>query len=168
MTITELDSRLARWMQTWGLSVLRCGMGVVFIWFGAPKLVPGLSPAEGLVVAAAPFDPVWFMPVLGTCEVLIGLCLLVRRWTRFGLLLMAGHMLAAASPLVTLPEVAWQSFPVATLEGQYILKNVVLIGAAIVIGGAAAPCTPRRLSLPRSSSRPSARNWRSAALDSRA
>jgi len=139
MSLRPIDERLARWMQRHGHLVLRLGLGLVFVWFGAPKLFPGASPAEGLVAATVPwFDPTWFVPVLGIAEVLIGVCLFVRRWVRFGLVLMAGHMCGAALPLFTLPEIAWQSFPLATLEGQYILKNLVLIAAAIVVGGASA------------------------------
>ena len=138
MTRDALDRRLVRWMQDHGHGLLRWGLGLIFVWFGAPKLVPGLSPADDLVAATVPiFDRSWFVPCLGLAEIAIGACLWVRPWMRLGLILMAGHMLGAALPLVTLPEVAWRSFPVATLEGQYILKNVVLIGAAIVLGGTA-------------------------------
>jgi len=138
MTIQELDRRLARLMRMHGHTLLRFGLGLVFVWFGAPKFVPGLSPADALVRATVPFfDPTWFVPLLGAVEVLIGICLWRRRWLRFGLLVMAGHMLGTVLPLVTLPEIAWKTFPVATLEGQYILKNMVLIASAIVLGGAA-------------------------------
>jgi uncharacterized membrane protein YkgB len=138
MTLETLDRHLARWMRTHGHTLLRFGLGLVFVWFGAPKLVPGLSPADALVRATVTCcDPTWFVPLLGTVEMLIGLCLWNRRWLRFGLVLMAGHMVGAALPLFTLPEIAWKAFPVATLEGQYILKNVVLIAGAIVLGGAA-------------------------------
>ena len=80
-------------MQAHGLGLLRFGLGLVFIWFGAPKLVPGLSPAEDLVVATLPcFDRHWCVPLLGLGEVLIGLCLLYRPWIRVGLFLMAGQI----------------------------------------------------------------------------
>lgn len=60
MNLRNLDRHLSDWMRRHGHSILRCGLGVVFVWFGAPKLVPGLSPAEGLVRAAMPaFDPAW-------------------------------------------------------------------------------------------------------------
>jgi len=144
MSLRQIDHALARWMQRHGHALLRYGLGCVFVWFGAPKWVPGLSPAESLVAATVPCcDPAWFVPLLGTVEVLIGVCLLVRRWMRLGLISMAVHMIGAAMPLFTLPEVAWRSFPVATLEGQYILKNMVLVAGAIVLGGAARPGSAR-------------------------
>jgi len=139
MTVTNkkrLDD-LAAWMVTHGLVFLRLGLGLVFVWFGAPKLVPGLSPAEPLVAATVTlFDPAWFVPALGVAEVAIGLCLWFRRLVPIGLALMLVHMAGAALPLVTLPDVAWKSFPVATLEGQYIIKNIVLVAGAIVLAGA--------------------------------
>ena len=137
-SLEVLSARLAVWMHVHGLGLLRFGLGLIFVWFGAPKLFPGLSPAEDLVAATVTWcDPGWFVPVLGLGEILIGMCLWHRRLIPLGLLLMAGHMCGAALPLFTLPEVAWKSFPVATLEGQYILKNVVLVAGAIVLGGTA-------------------------------
>jgi len=144
MTTEQIDRRLTLWMQAHGHTVLRLGLGLVFVWFGAPKLFPGLSPAEDLVAATVPwFDPDWFVPLLGCVEMLIGFCLWRCRWLRVGLVLMAGHMVGTVLPLFTLPEIAWASFPVATLEGQYIIKNVVLVAGAMVLGGSAVP--PRRL-----------------------
>jgi uncharacterized membrane protein YkgB len=133
--IEHFDRRVTRWFATHAVAILRVSLGVVFVWFGAPKLVPGLSPADELVAQTLPwFDPVWLLPSLGLAEIAIGICLLHRPLLRVGLVLMAGHMLGAALPLITLPEVVWKSFPVATLEGQYILKNMVLVGGAIALG----------------------------------
>jgi uncharacterized membrane protein YkgB len=116
------------------LALLRLALALIFVWFGLPKLVPGLSPAEDLVRATIPwFDPAWFVPLLGATEAFIGLCLLRDRWLTLGLLLLAGHMVGAALPLVTLPDITWKAFPVATLEGQYVLKNAVLIAAAFAV-----------------------------------
>lgn len=113
---------------------LRLALAMVFVWFGLPKLVPGLSPAEGLVRATVTwFDPAWFVPTLGAAEAFIGLCLLRTRWLTLGLVLLAGHMAGTALPLVTLPEVTWKAFPVPTLEGQYVLKNAVLVAAAFAV-----------------------------------
>lgn len=132
----QLESHIAHFSRKYGHELMRIGLGLVFFWFGAPKLVPGLSPAEELVRRTVwCCDPSWFVPTLGLFEVVIGVCLMTRRASRLGLLLMAVHMIGAGMPLLTLPDIAWKSFPVATLEGQYILKNVVLMAAAFVLVG---------------------------------
>ena len=135
--LDSLDLRIASWMSRHGVRLLRMALGVVFIWFGALKLVPGLSPAEVLVANTVVwFDPVWFVPLLGVWEVLIGVGLLIRPAIRGALLLLALQMPGTFMPLILLPEVCFTAFPYGlTLEGQYIIKNLVIITAALVVGG---------------------------------
>jgi len=118
------------------LGVLRLGLGVVFLWFGALKFVPGLSPAEGLVARTVCWavDPAWFLPVLAAWECAIGLGLLLGRFLPATLALMGLHMAGTFLPLVVCPETVWTRFPYAfTLEGQYIVKNLVLVAAGLVL-----------------------------------
>jgi uncharacterized membrane protein YkgB len=133
----RIDRAITRWMARYGLTILRIGLGVVFFWFGALKLVPGLSPAEELVRNTTYFvDPDLFLPVLAIWEMLIGLGLILGRFMRATLLLLFLQMPGTALPLVVLPEAVWTEFPHGlTLEGQYIVKNLVLIGAGLVLGG---------------------------------
>jgi uncharacterized membrane protein YkgB len=133
----KIDRTITHWMARYGLLVMRIGLGVVFFWFGALKLVPGLSPAEELVRNTVYFvDPDLFLPVLAIWEMLIGLGLISGKLMRLTLLLLFLQMPGTAMPLVLLPEVCWTAFPVGlTLEGQYIIKNLVLIGAGLVLGG---------------------------------
>ena len=133
----RVDRSLSAWMGRTGTVVLRVGLGVVFFWFGALKLVPGLSPAEGLVRNTVYFvDPEFFLPVLAVWEVLIGLGLMSGLFMRLTLLLLFLQMPGTALPLVLLPDIVWNVFPHGlTLEGQYIVKNLVLIGAGLVLGG---------------------------------
>jgi uncharacterized membrane protein YkgB len=136
----RIDVRITRWMAQYSLDILRFGLGVVFIWFGALKFFPGLSPAEELVRNTIYFfDPDFFLPILATWEVLIGIGFLSGFFTnklqRLTILLLFLQLPGTALPLVLLPEVCWTSFPfVLTLEGQYIVKNLVIIGSALVIG----------------------------------
>lgn len=134
--IDPIDLRITDWMARHAIPLLRGGLGLVFVWFGALKLVPGLSPAEDLVVATVPFVPAEiFMPVLAVWEILIGLGFLTGRALRLTILLLFLQMPGTLSPIVLLPERVFTAFPFGlTLEGQYIFKNVVLIAAAIVIG----------------------------------
>jgi uncharacterized membrane protein YkgB len=140
IVFNRFDLRITRWMARYSLGILRLGLGLVFVWFGALKLFPGLSPAEELVRNTIFFfDPDLFLPVLAIWEVLIGLGFLVglftNRFQRLTILLLFLQMGGTALPLVLLPEVCWTSFPfVLTLEGQYIIKNMVIIGSALVLG----------------------------------
>jgi uncharacterized membrane protein YkgB len=136
----RVDQRITRWMARYSLGILRTGLGVIFIWFGALKLVPGLSPAEELVRNTIYFlNPDFFLPILAIWEVLIGAGFLVGLFTnklqRLTILLLFLQMPGTALPLVLLPEVCWTSFPFGlTLEGQYIIKNLAIIGSALVLG----------------------------------
>jgi len=139
-TFDRIDRNITRWMARYSLVILRFGLGVIFIWFGALKLFPGLSPAEELVRNTIYFfDPGFFLPVLAIWEMLIGAGFLAGLFTskfqRLTILLLFLQMPGTALPLLVLPEVCWQSFPfVLTLEGQYIVKNLVIIGSALVLG----------------------------------
>ena len=132
-----IDYAITRWMARYGLLIMRFGLGIVFFWFGALKLVPGLSPAEELVRNTVYFvDPDLFLPILAIWEMLIGLGLIFGKFMRLTLLLLFLQMPGTALPLLILPEVVWISFPFGlTLGGQYIIKNLVLIGAGLVLGG---------------------------------
>ncbi len=132
----RIDRQIAGWMDRYGRMLLRLSLGVIFLWFGALKLV-GLSPAEELVKRTVYFfPPDVFYPILGWWEVLIGIGLLFRPTVRVALLLLFLQMPGTMLPLVLLPEVCFTEFPFGlTLEGQYIIKNLVLISAGLVIGG---------------------------------
>lgn len=136
MTFDRLDRLITGWMADHGLTVLRIGLGVVFLWFGALKFFPGLSPAEDLVRSTIYFvDPDLFLPVLAAWESLIGIGLIAGKFMRTTLALLFLQMPGTALPLLILPDVVWTSFPFGlTLEGQYIVKNLVLIGAGLVLG----------------------------------
>ncbi len=134
--LEQFDEKLSLWMQRYGVLSLRWSLGIVFVWFGALKPF-GLSPAAGLVektVTWFPFD--YFFPILGVWEVAIGLCLMFRPLLRVALVLLFLQMPGTALPLLLLPDICFTHFPYAlTLEGQYIIKNLTLISAGIMVGG---------------------------------
>lgn len=132
----RLDREIARQMDRLGIPTLRVALGVVFIWFGGLKVIGG-SPAADLVAATVyVVPPELFVPILGVWEVLIGLCLLYRPLIRVGILLLFLQMPGTFLPIILLPEVVFVTFPhELTVEGQYIVKNLVIIGAALVVGG---------------------------------
>jgi len=137
----RLDAAIADVLARLGIPVLRVGLGIVFLWFGVLKFAPGLSPADDLAartierLSLGLVGPTISVPILATWESLIGLGLLSGRFLRATLLLLVVQMLGTLTPLVLFPAETFQVFPIApTLEGQYILKNVVLIGAGMVVG----------------------------------
>jgi uncharacterized membrane protein YphA (DoxX/SURF4 family) len=139
--LDPVDSRITDWMARHGVTLLRVALGVVFIWFGFIKFFPGLSPAQTLAVDTIGVLTFGLVPagtalvLLATLECLIGLGLVSGKLMRLTLLLLAFQMLGAASPLFIFPGEAFTAFPYApTLEGQYIIKNLVLVSAGIVIG----------------------------------
>jgi uncharacterized membrane protein YkgB len=140
-TYDRLDRRITRFLADWGVTVLRVALGVVFLWFGVLKLIPGLSPAEGLAgrtietLTFGTVQPSVSLPVLGLVESLIGIGLLTGWFLRGVLLVLFLQMLGTMTPLFLFPDEAFVHVPfVPTLEGQYIIKNLVLIAAAMVIG----------------------------------
>ncbi|NUE03500.1 DoxX family protein [Halorubraceae archaeon YAN] len=139
-----IDRRITEEMTRWGIPTLRVALGIVFIWFGGLKVIGG-SPAAELVAATVyVVPPELFVPVLGVWEVLIGLCLLYRPLIRVGILLLFFQMPGTFLPILLLPDVVFTTFPYGlTVEGQYIIKNLVIIGAALVVGGTVREDDPR-------------------------
>lgn len=139
--LEPLDIRITTWMARHGVTLTRLALGVVFLWFGAIKLVPGWSPAADLAARTIEqltfgiVQPAVALPLLAVWESLIGLGLLTGRFLRLTLLLLFAQMPGTMLPLVFFPSETFAAFPYSpTLEGQYIIKNLVLVGAAIVIG----------------------------------
>ena len=137
----RLDGRVAGWMARHAITLLRVGLGVVFLWFGAIKFVPGWSPAEGLAAATiarltgGAVPGAVSLPVLAAWETLIGLGLLTGRFLRLTLLLLFLQMPGTVLPLFLFPAETFTRVPFApTLEGQYIIKNLVLLAAAFAVG----------------------------------
>ncbi|MCX6994638.1 MAG: hypothetical protein NTY13_02220 [Chlamydiae bacterium] len=138
--LKEFDTMLIKYLSKISLPVLRVSLGIVFIWFGALKLF-GNSPAVEVITKTIYwFDPDIFIPILGFWEMLIGICLLYTPLNRLGLFLLALQMPGTFLPLLLRPEICFISIPFnLTLEGQYIVKNLVLIGAAMVVGSKLVP-----------------------------
>ena len=139
----RLDRTIRSTLHRYGERALRWSVALVFIWFGLLKPM-GYSEAEPLMralvdqYASWAISPELFIDVVGWWEVVIGVCLLFRRLMRLALLLLALQMVGTMSPLILLPGRCFQDGGVPwapTLEGQYIVKNLVIISAAMVMGG---------------------------------
>lgn len=138
---TALDERITGWMAHYGLPLLRISLGLVFFWFGVLKFFPDLSPAVDLAtktidkLTLGRVDSNIAIPLLAAWECLIGLGLLFGVFMRTTLLLLILQMAGTLLPLIFFPGEVFSRIPFApTLEGQYIIKNAVLISAGIVLG----------------------------------
>ena len=136
-----LDQRITHWMARYGVLLLRISLGIVFFWFGFLKFFPGLSPAQDLatrtieILTFGLLRPQLSIYILATWECLIGLGLITGWFMRATLLLLFLQMMGTITPIFFFPAEVFTRIPYApTLEGQYIIKNMVLISAGLVIG----------------------------------
>ena len=143
--LKKFDLNLIKFLNNVSMPALQISLGIIFIWFGALKIFDD-SPANDLITKTVYWsNPDIFIPILGVWEIAIGLCLLVPSFIRVGLFLLALQMPGTFLPLILLPEVCFQSFPFnLTLEGQYIVKNLVLIGAAMAVGARLTPMVHKK------------------------
>jgi len=135
------DAQITAWMARHGLTLLRVSVGLVFLWFGFLKFFPGLSPAQELatrtidVMTGGILSPRTSIVLLAAWESAIGVGLLLGLFMRVTLLLLLLQLLGTLTPLFFFPAEVFARVPYApTLEGQYIIKNMVLISAGLVLG----------------------------------
>ena len=145
LDIDSLDGRIASFMKKFGVRALQISLAVIFIWFGALKIA-GLSPAADLVLATVRwmpfFTPETWLKIIGWWEVIIGVSFIFHKTKRIAIALLAMQMAGTFLPLIILPETTFQlgRYPYApTIEGQYIIKNLLIISAALVVGGTVRP-----------------------------
>ncbi|MFE3386272.1 DUF417 domain-containing protein [Streptomyces anulatus] len=133
--------RLADHVNTRALVLLRATVGIVFLGFGILKLFPSASPAEQLAVDAATKMTLGLVPEtvlllsLAALETVIGIGLIAGgRLLRPTLVAFFLHMGGVFSTLLLLPDAMWQPHsPAPTMEGQYVVKNVVLVAVCLVV-----------------------------------
>jgi uncharacterized membrane protein YphA (DoxX/SURF4 family) len=115
-------------------TVARLALAAVFVWFGALKLT-GSSPVHELIAATLPFlDPDLSVPALGVVEIVIGLVLAAGVLPRITLLVLVGHLAGTFLTFVTASELMWSGTPFElTADGEFVVKNVVLISAALLL-----------------------------------
>jgi uncharacterized membrane protein YphA (DoxX/SURF4 family) len=137
----RLDVGITEWMARHGVLLLRIAVGIVYFWFGVLKFFPGASPAQDLATRTT--DILTFglipaavsLPLLAAWECLIGLGMIAGKFMRITILLLLLQMAGTITPMFFFPDETFIHFPYApTLEGQYIIKNIVLISAALVVG----------------------------------
>ena len=137
----RFDARFRSLLERVGVPLLRISLGVVFLWFGLLKIFD-VSPVSGLVAKTIYwFDPDVVVPALGAVEVFVGACLLAGRLMRVAVPLLVLQMAGTFLVLVLLPDVAFRGGnPLRlTVEGEFVIKNLVLASAGLVIGSRLAP-----------------------------
>ena len=140
-TFDKVDKRVTYWMAGQGIKLLRISIGIIFTWFGALKFFEGLSPAQGLAIETIDLMTFGILPQkviifgLAIWEVAIGIGLLFNIFLRETLLLLYLQMIGTFAPIFLFPDLVFTQFPYAlTLEGQYIIKNLVVVSAGITLG----------------------------------
>lgn len=147
MKLRTLDLELIHFFRKISEPVARFGLFVVFFWFGLLKVI-GMSPASSMVQAL--FErtmPIMqfstFIILFGLFEMLIGLMFLFKGFERVVIPLLLVHMITTVMPLFLVTSVTWSGIMVPTMEGQYIIKNLLIIAAAVGIAAHLHPL-PRR------------------------
>lgn len=135
--LRRLDERFIELTRRHGGQILRWSLGVVFLWFGALKMA-GVSPVADLVGTTVPWIPQdVFVPALGVCEVLIGLGLIIGRFPRIVLGLFWLQMAGTFLTFLIQPGVMFADRNpfLLTVEGEFVVKNIVLIAAGLALAG---------------------------------
>lgn len=137
----KFDKPITTWMANNAIKYLRISLGIIFFWFGFLKFFHGVSSAESIatktisVLTFGLIEPAVSIIILAVWETMIGLGLLFNRFLREILFLLFLQMLGTITPLFFFPAETFKIFPfVPTLEGQYIIKNLILISAGLAIG----------------------------------
>jgi putative oxidoreductase len=138
--LARLETVLADGARRYGVAALRVTLAITFLWFGALKITND-TPVGGFVARTVDWIPgvdgAWFVPFLGVVEVALGAALLFGRGLRVVLPLLFAHLAGTFLALVTQPDVTFQDGNVLmlTTEGEFVIKNLILLSAIAVIYG---------------------------------
>ena len=141
--VQKFDVRVINFFRRWEITISRIAIFVVYFWFGLLKFI-GMSPATPLVQILSE-KTINFMPfgifyiLFSFFEVVIGVLFLIRGLERIAIVLLGFHLATTILPLFFMPQLTWQAFLVPTLEGQYIIKNILIIACAVVVGSKIVP-----------------------------
>ncbi|MBN4071417.1 hypothetical protein JYT72_02785 [Crocinitomix catalasitica] len=131
---------MINYFQKNSLAALRICIGLCFLWFGILKLIPGCSPACEIAVATVEqlsfglLDGFLGFKILGILEMIIGVNLITKFLLRPTLYILITHLIFTFSTFLITPELMFgDKFGALSLEGQYVIKNVVFIFAAFVM-----------------------------------
>ncbi|MGH2533246.1 MAG: DoxX family membrane protein [Thermomicrobiales bacterium] len=140
VTLAHLDVRATDWLARHSVTLLRVSLGLVFLGFGLLKFFPDVSPAQDLAARTVDMLTFGLIPggvatiLVASLETTIGLSLVTGKQIRLGLALLGMAMIGVLSPLVLFPgDLFAREYNAPTLEGQYVLKDVVLLAGGLVV-----------------------------------
>ena len=136
----KIDASINRWLVRYSVILLRISMGAVFFGFGVLKFFPNVSPAQSIATQTLNLITFGLLPAtisrvfVASLECAIGLCFLSGKFLRIAVWLLLFELIGILSPLVLVPgELFTGPFHAPNLLGQYVLKDVILAGAGMVI-----------------------------------
>ncbi|MDQ3850108.1 MAG: hypothetical protein M3296_05795 [Actinomycetota bacterium] len=136
----RVDEAVHRWLLDNSIVVLRIAVGVVYLAFGILKFIPHMSPAEPLTMLTMDRLTFGLVPggvaivIVGILESVIGLMLITARGLRVAIYLLAAQFVGVFAPLLLFPSRLFAGMHHGpTLEGQYVLKDLVLVAAGFVV-----------------------------------
>lgn len=135
--LDHLDQKVTGFMSSYAILIIRVSLGIVFLWFGLLKVI-GLSPVFDLASQVVYWLPSeLFVPILGFWEMAIGAGLLLGKALRIILSLLFIQLAGTFLVLVIRPDAAFQDGNplLLTTEGEFVIKNLVLIAAGLAVGG---------------------------------
>ncbi len=139
--INRLDARIMQWLTRNSVPLVRISLGFVFLAFGLLKFFPGVSPAEDIAIRTTEALTLGIVEgdlarvFVAAMETAIGLSLLTGRYLRIGIGLLGIAMVGVLSPLVLFPgDLFSRQYNAPTLEGQYVVKDIVLLASGLVVG----------------------------------
>jgi uncharacterized membrane protein YkgB len=142
--LVAVENRLHRTLVDHSITALRIAVGAVFLGFGVLKYFPGVSPAQDLAIKTVDLLTFRLVPgglgivAIASLECFIGICLLANRWMRVAVWLLAVQLVGVLAPLVLLTGRLFAGpHHAPTLEGQYVLKDIILVAAGMVIAAGA-------------------------------
>ena len=141
IAVSYFEYRVSAAIRPFSLVLLRLSLGAIFIWFGALKIM-NITPVAALVAGTVPWvDRSWFVPALGVVEVVVGAAMIAGRWLTVVSCVLIAHLAGTMLVLVMQPNVAFQHGNplLLTTEGEFVVKNIVLISASLVLAARLSP-----------------------------
>ena len=138
--LQAIDAAIHRWLLNHSIQMLRIVFGLVFLLFGLLKYFPDVSPAEGLTIKTTDALSFGLVPghiaivLIASVECIIGLLLIAGHWLRVAIYLLAGQLIGILAPLVLFTGRLFDGpHHAPTLEGQYVIKDFILVAAGFVV-----------------------------------